>query len=182
MRSLRYAISVGVTFALLASVLVSSALSAQAPTVSATSWSVDKVVHPLGQYAGDRWGSECGSDFCNLKVVHIAHIPEAALGDGADVVVQVTLDLKTTPGSYALIDARLDRAQLVVVPMRPARFRVTAPQRTTTTLRWVRHDVMPTEGGFDVDLMALPRHGDVPSGQTIRATGEKLTVHVSVTP
>ena len=181
MRSLRYAISFGVTFALLASVLVSAALSAQAPTASPTSWSVDKVVRPGPPDAGNRWGSECVSDGCDMQIVHLAHIPESALGDGADVVVQVTLDLKTTPGSYALIVAALVPEQ-GLLSMRPEGFPVAAPQRTTTTLRWIRHNVMPADGGYDVELEALPRHGDVPSGQTIRATGEKLTVHVSVTP
>ena len=178
MRSFRFALSIGVTFALLASVLVSSALSAQAPTVSAaTSWSVDKVVHPNGG-----WSSECGSDYCGIQIVQLAHIPARVLSDTSDVVVQVTMDVRTTPGSDALVSVGLHRAAGAEA-MHPKSFPVSAPQRTTTTLRWVRHDVgAPANGGYDVWLDAAPRRRGASYNKEISTTGKKLTVHVSVTP
>jgi hypothetical protein len=177
MRSFRFALSLGVTFALLTSVLVSSALSAQTASVTPASWSVDKVVDTHGG-----WGSHCYSDGCDMEILQLAHIPEAALGEGADVVVQVTLDLKTTMGSYALIDVDLDPAAVGLLSMRPSSFPVSAPERTTTTLRYVRHNVEPAEGGYDVQLEALLRGYSDLGSKTVRASGEKMTVHVSVTP
>ena len=178
MRSVRYAVSFGVTFALLASVLVSSALSAQAPpTASTTSWSVDKVVSPNGG-----WGSECEPDNCGIGTVQLAHIPAAAMANGATVVVQVTMDIKTTNGSDAVVRSSLDPAAVGVLSMRPTSYRVTAPQWTTTTIRWVRHGVEPADGGYDVHLTASPGRGATSADKTIRTLGQSLTVHVSVTP
>ena len=179
MRSFRYAISFGVSFALLASVLISSALSEQAPTASTTSWSVDKVVRPDG---GAGWGSECETDNCGIGVVQLAHIPAAAMANGATVVVQVTMDIKTTNGSYAVVRSSLDPAAVGVLSMRPSSYRVTAPQWTTTTIRWVRHGVEPADGGYDVQLEAAPGRGATSADKTIRTRGQNLTVHVSVTP
>jgi hypothetical protein len=92
------------------------------------------------------------------------------------------MDVRTTPGSDAHVSVGLHRAA-GAEGMRPSAFPVSAPQWTTTTLRWVRHDVgAPADGGYDVWLTAAPRRRGASYDKEISVTGHKLTVHVSVIP
>jgi hypothetical protein len=142
--------------------------AASAPP-SAHGWSVDKVLN---------WGNftdGCDSDACGPAVTGLATIPPQATS--TDVVVQVTLEGKTARTGWAEFDVALDPATVSDpaddVYLRPGSYRVALPTRSSTTLRWVKHNVPASEAGYTATL-----------GLTSAGLSHfrKAVVHITVTP
>jgi hypothetical protein len=177
MRLLRTVTTVTVAVALTIATLLSVAPAPPSQAQTTQPWSV----HRARVWRGG-WSSECGSDYCGIVVLPLVRIPAERIPDGADVLVQVTLDIKTSKGASAIIHAGLFGPEQGPVPLRPSGFPVVSPKRSTVTLQWSARDVKASPEGYTVELSPTPRFAKGRSPDEIRVTGRKATVHVVVTP
>ncbi len=99
----------------------------------------------------------CGSDSCDGGGAATGAITTPKSVEAVDAVMTLTVQLKTSPGDSAFIEAVHRRRGVWKKsrPMRPRGYsRVVAERRSTTTLTWVRKN-LPARGsryGFDIGI------------------------------
>ena len=153
----------------------SSAGDRAATAAGSAAWTVDRAFD-----FGEVWGSRCFSDGCGMQIRQFAHIPASRATEGATVVVQLTLDFKTSVDDVGGVYVQLESSAPGLVNMRPGRYALSSARRTSTTLRWVVRDVPASADGYDV--VAVISASAAGNGDSSRITSTQATVFVSVEP
>jgi hypothetical protein len=125
------------------------------------------------------WTSECGFDYCSSG--RIAYVVAQSNGlRPRNVVVTVTLDLKTTGRDAAVVGAALHPLGSSKLRMKPGNHIVRSPLRSTSTLVWVASDV-PTASSYAVEVWVEVRDSKHDNDDFVSATGRRVVTVVDLT-
>ena len=126
------------------------------------------------------WAAECDAHGC--KVPTLIQVPVSTPGAVAevDVTATLTLDYRTSPSDWGLVQSGFARNGGPRTQMSPGNFPVVSPGRfASTTLVWIRRNVSASGRDYTFDVSVLPRRGD--KEPDVRVRGRRLSFVVEMT-
>lgn len=149
-------------------------VAARTPSASAETGHLR--IERVFDYSADPWTAGCGSDYCAIQELFSVSV-KAPDVETVDIVVTVTMDYRTTPGDYVVVDSVYGGGPRET--LRPRGFRLASSDRTTTTLTWSRRNVPAAGARYSFASTVNPR---TVTGSGVHASGRKLTLVIDMEP
>jgi hypothetical protein len=158
---------------IIALALFAAAAAAVGVTAAVTRTPDSAGVSRVERVFSQRWGGSCDLDACGIADVPIPYTTPAA-PEAVDVTVTLTLTYRTTGGASAYAGLSLDDGTPPSERMRP---RSSYPLRpsiaaTSTTLTWLKRDVLAAGQTYTFHFSAAPAFG----GGHSSVVGTKLAI------
>ena len=110
------------------------------------------------------WEASCGPHGCGVPTLIEVRVATPAAVAEVDVVATLTLDHRTSPADWGLVEATFRRAgPATATPMNPGSFPIMSPSPrrfSTTTLVWVKRKVPAAGRDYTFEVSVSPRPGN----------------------